>query len=179
MLPVCLDRLQPQRSHQSPQVCRTWQTEHGWFYIYIWLCIYIFDCFDRCIDGYYGNPSNREPCRPCMCPGVPTSKRFFAHSCYQDSQTSQIVCNCLEGYSGKEQNKDVLWHHAQGGYVIVEVATAVFAADWCLASKDPTDLPWISTGKIWSIFTPFVMNISCSGTKTKQMLSPFLSQVPL
>ncbi|XP_046762736.1 laminin subunit beta-4 isoform X1 [Gallus gallus] len=55
---------------------------------------------ERCIDGYYGNPSNREPCRPCMCPGVPTSKRFFAHSCYQDSQTSQIVCNCLEGYSG-------------------------------------------------------------------------------
>uniref|UniRef100_A0A669P238 Laminin subunit beta-1 n=1 Tax=Phasianus colchicus TaxID=9054 RepID=A0A669P238_PHACC len=55
---------------------------------------------ERCINGYYGNPSNREPCRPCMCPGVPTSKRFFAHSCYQDSQTSQIVCNCLEGYSG-------------------------------------------------------------------------------
>ncbi|NXC40064.1 LAMB4 protein, partial [Penelope pileata] len=56
---------------------------------------------ERCIDGYYRNPSNTEPCRPCMCPGTPTSNRFFAHSCYQDSQTSQVVCSCMKGYSGK------------------------------------------------------------------------------
>uniref|UniRef100_A0A8B9D8V4 Laminin subunit beta-1 n=1 Tax=Anser cygnoides TaxID=8845 RepID=A0A8B9D8V4_ANSCY len=57
---------------------------------------------ERCMDGYYGNPLNREPCHPCMCPGAPTSKRFFARSCYQDSQTAQLVCNCLEGYSGRQ-----------------------------------------------------------------------------
>ncbi|XP_055663553.1 laminin subunit beta-4 [Falco peregrinus] len=57
---------------------------------------------ERCVDGYYGNPLNGEPCRPCMCPGAPTSNRYFAHSCYQDSQSAQLVCNCLEGYSGSQ-----------------------------------------------------------------------------
>ncbi|XP_008941105.1 PREDICTED: laminin subunit beta-4-like, partial [Merops nubicus] len=55
---------------------------------------------ERCVDGYYGNPLTREPCRPCMCPGAPMSNSYFAHSCYQDSQSAQLVCNCLEGYSG-------------------------------------------------------------------------------
>uniref|UniRef100_A0A663EQT0 Laminin subunit beta 4 n=1 Tax=Aquila chrysaetos chrysaetos TaxID=223781 RepID=A0A663EQT0_AQUCH len=55
---------------------------------------------ERCADGYYGNPLNGEPCRPCMCPGAPTSNRYFARSCYQDPQSAQLVCNCLEGYSG-------------------------------------------------------------------------------
>ncbi|NWX99807.1 LAMB4 protein, partial [Nothoprocta ornata] len=57
---------------------------------------------DRCMDGYYGNPVQREPCRPCMCPEAPTSGRYFARSCYQDSQTAQLVCNCLKGYSGNQ-----------------------------------------------------------------------------
>nr|XP_009910939.1 PREDICTED: laminin subunit beta-4 [Haliaeetus albicilla] len=55
---------------------------------------------ERCADGYYGNPLNGEPCRPCMCPGAPTSNRYFARSCYQDPQSAQLVCNCLKGYSG-------------------------------------------------------------------------------
>ncbi|NWZ78368.1 LAMB4 protein, partial [Poecile atricapillus] len=55
---------------------------------------------ERCMDGYYGNPLDGEPCHPCMCPEAPTSNRYFAHSCYQDSQSAQLVCNCLEGYSG-------------------------------------------------------------------------------
>ncbi|XP_010079491.1 PREDICTED: laminin subunit beta-4 [Pterocles gutturalis] len=57
---------------------------------------------ERCMDGYYGNPLKGEPCRPCMCPETPTSNRYFAHSCYQDSQSAQLVCNCLEGYSGNQ-----------------------------------------------------------------------------
>ncbi|XP_030336364.1 laminin subunit beta-4 [Strigops habroptila] len=60
---------------------------------------------ERCMDGYYGNPLTREPCRPCMCPEEPTSNRYFAHSCYQDSQSAQLVCNCLEGYSGNRCDK--------------------------------------------------------------------------
>ncbi|KAF4793886.1 laminin subunit beta 4 [Turdus rufiventris] len=59
---------------------------------------------ERCMDGYYGNPLDGEPCHPCMCPGSPTSNRYFAHSCYQDSQSAQLVCNCLEGYSACECN---------------------------------------------------------------------------
>ncbi|XP_061844989.1 laminin subunit beta-4 [Colius striatus] len=57
---------------------------------------------ERCVDGYYGNPLSGEPCRPCMCPGAPTSNRYFARSCYQDSQSAQLVCNCLQGYSGDQ-----------------------------------------------------------------------------
>ncbi|XP_032852155.2 laminin subunit beta-4 isoform X2 [Tyto alba] len=57
---------------------------------------------ERCVDGYYGNPLKGEPCRPCMCPGAPTSNSFFAHSCYQDSRSAQLVCNCLKGYSGNQ-----------------------------------------------------------------------------
>ncbi|KAM4782672.1 laminin subunit beta-4 [Cyanocitta cristata] len=57
---------------------------------------------ERCMDGYYGNPLDGEPCRPCMCPGAPTSNRYFARSCYQDSQSAQLVCNCLKGYSGSQ-----------------------------------------------------------------------------
>uniref|UniRef100_U3K696 Laminin subunit beta 4 n=1 Tax=Ficedula albicollis TaxID=59894 RepID=U3K696_FICAL len=57
---------------------------------------------ERCMDGYYGNPLEGEPCHPCMCPGSPTSNRYFARSCYQDSQSAQLVCNCLEGYSGNQ-----------------------------------------------------------------------------
>ncbi|KFO73509.1 Laminin subunit beta-4, partial [Cuculus canorus] len=57
---------------------------------------------ERCVDGYYGNTLNGEPCRPCMCPGTPTSNNYFARSCYQHSQTAQLVCNCLEGYSGNQ-----------------------------------------------------------------------------
>uniref|UniRef100_A0A8C0HFF4 Laminin subunit beta 4 n=1 Tax=Chelonoidis abingdonii TaxID=106734 RepID=A0A8C0HFF4_CHEAB len=55
---------------------------------------------ERCVDGYYGNPLTRDPCRPCMCPESPASSRYFADSCYQDPHTLQLVCNCLEGYSG-------------------------------------------------------------------------------
>ncbi|KAM8821354.1 laminin subunit beta-4 [Eudromia elegans] len=57
---------------------------------------------ERCMDGYYGNPVKKEPCRPCMCPEAPTSGRYFAHSCYKDSQTAQLICNCLKGYSGNQ-----------------------------------------------------------------------------
>ncbi|XP_029473145.1 laminin subunit beta-4 [Rhinatrema bivittatum] len=55
---------------------------------------------ERCADGYYGNPLSRQPCRPCMCPDSPASNRYFAYSCYQDLQSSEIICNCREGYSG-------------------------------------------------------------------------------
>uniref|UniRef100_A0A8C4VI90 Laminin subunit beta 4 n=1 Tax=Gopherus evgoodei TaxID=1825980 RepID=A0A8C4VI90_9SAUR len=57
---------------------------------------------ERCVDGYYGNPLTRDPCRPCMCPESPASSRYFADSCYQDPHTLQLVCNCLEGYSGNQ-----------------------------------------------------------------------------
>ncbi|XP_067860924.1 laminin subunit beta-4 [Heptranchias perlo] len=55
---------------------------------------------ERCSEGYYGNPTLNEPCRPCQCPDIPNHGRYFAHSCYEDPTTVQLVCNCLEGYTG-------------------------------------------------------------------------------
>uniref|UniRef100_F6YTR2 Laminin subunit beta 4 n=1 Tax=Monodelphis domestica TaxID=13616 RepID=F6YTR2_MONDO len=55
---------------------------------------------ERCIDGYYGNPSSGQPCVPCQCPDVPSSNQYFARSCYQNSWTLEVICNCQEGYTG-------------------------------------------------------------------------------
>ncbi|XP_008050704.1 laminin subunit beta-4 [Carlito syrichta] len=55
---------------------------------------------ERCIDGYYGNPSSGQPCHPCLCPDVPSSSQYFAHSCYQNPWSSDVLCNCLQGYTG-------------------------------------------------------------------------------
>ncbi|XP_060052389.1 laminin subunit beta-4 [Erinaceus europaeus] len=57
---------------------------------------------ERCIDGYYGNPSSGQYCRPCQCPDVPSSNQYFAHSCYQNSWSSEIICSCLQGYTGMQ-----------------------------------------------------------------------------
>uniref|UniRef100_A0A2K6GEB6 Laminin subunit beta 4 n=1 Tax=Propithecus coquereli TaxID=379532 RepID=A0A2K6GEB6_PROCO len=55
---------------------------------------------ERCIDGYYGNPSSGQLCRPCLCPDVPSSNQYFAHSCYQNPWSSDVICSCLQGYVG-------------------------------------------------------------------------------
>ncbi|XP_041578157.1 laminin subunit beta-4 [Vulpes lagopus] len=57
---------------------------------------------ERCIDGYYGNPAAGQSCRPCPCPDVPSSSQYFAHSCYQHPWSSDVICNCLQGYTGKQ-----------------------------------------------------------------------------
>ncbi|KAG8508491.1 Laminin subunit beta-4 [Galemys pyrenaicus] len=58
------------------------------------------NCLDRCIEGYYGNPSSGQSCRPCRCPDIPSSKQHFAHSCRQNPWGSDVICNCLQGYVG-------------------------------------------------------------------------------
>nr|XP_046250599.1 laminin subunit beta-4 [Scatophagus argus] len=55
---------------------------------------------DRCVVGYYGNPVSRQPCRPCLCPDVQGSGRFFAASCQPDPQSLSLTCNCREGHTG-------------------------------------------------------------------------------
>ncbi|XP_008828933.1 laminin subunit beta-4 [Nannospalax galili] len=55
---------------------------------------------ERCIDGYYGNPSLGQSCRPCLCPDVPSSNQYFAHFCQQNPWSSDITCNCIQGYAG-------------------------------------------------------------------------------
>ncbi|KAK2499442.1 hypothetical protein MC885_018429, partial [Smutsia gigantea] len=57
---------------------------------------------ERCIDGYYGNPSSGQSCHPCPCPDVPSSDQYFASSCYQNPWSSDVICNCLQGYAGKQ-----------------------------------------------------------------------------
>ncbi|KAM8974024.1 laminin subunit beta-4 [Pelodytes ibericus] len=56
---------------------------------------------ERCLDNHFGNPVLGQTCRPCMCPDSPKSGQYFAHSCHQDPDSLEMVCNCLEGYTGK------------------------------------------------------------------------------
>lgn len=56
----------------------------------------------RCLDGYYGDPriNYRIPCRPCLCPGGPTSDVQHADSCFEDPRQQSVVCNCYPGFKG-------------------------------------------------------------------------------
>nr|DBA31295.1 TPA: hypothetical protein GDO54_007168 [Pyxicephalus adspersus] len=60
---------------------------------------------ERCLDNYFGNPVKGQPCHPCMCPGSPTSNEYFALSCQQNPDTLEVICDCLEGYTGKNCNE--------------------------------------------------------------------------
>ncbi|XP_046682808.1 laminin subunit beta-1 isoform X2 [Homalodisca vitripennis] len=57
---------------------------------------------DRCIEGYYGDPSlaGDIPCRPCPCPGTLESGHSYADHCELDPQSQDVVCECDEGYAG-------------------------------------------------------------------------------
>ncbi|KJH49213.1 laminin EGF-like protein [Dictyocaulus viviparus] len=60
---------------------------------------------DRCQDGYYGDPRLGVglPCKPCPCPGGPTSGFQHADTCYLQlsNNTQDVVCNCRSGYTGE------------------------------------------------------------------------------
>ena len=100
----------------SPRVIKNWQFDLCFNFLIKFTCpwknqdsvllvIYTLVkriCLDRCIDGYYGNPSSGQSCRPCLCPDVPSSNRYFAHSCYQNLWNSDVICNCLQGYAGMQ-----------------------------------------------------------------------------
>ncbi|XP_055883837.1 laminin subunit beta-1-like [Biomphalaria glabrata] len=60
------------------------------------------DYCDRCTPGYYGDPviGVRIPCKPCMCPGGPTSSIQHADTCAFDPRSQQVYCTCKPGYSG-------------------------------------------------------------------------------
>lgn len=57
---------------------------------------------DRCIEGFYGNPllGSEIGCRPCRCPDTIASNHTHADQCLLDPRTNDMVCYCLEGYSG-------------------------------------------------------------------------------
>lgn len=57
---------------------------------------------DRCVEGYYGDPSlgSEVGCRPCHCPGTLASNHTHAHQCYWDPHALDMVCLCQEGYAG-------------------------------------------------------------------------------
>uniref|UniRef100_A0A1B0D125 Uncharacterized protein n=1 Tax=Phlebotomus papatasi TaxID=29031 RepID=A0A1B0D125_PHLPP len=57
---------------------------------------------DWCINGFYGNPleGSENGCQPCRCPGTYESGESNAYGCTLDPQTNDILCNCIEGYTG-------------------------------------------------------------------------------
>lgn len=53
------------------------------------------------MDGYYGRPTAGQACKECMCPGGLLGNQF-ASTCYFDERIDGVICNCQEGYIGKE-----------------------------------------------------------------------------
>jgi hypothetical protein len=58
----------------------------------------------RCRDGYYGDPTQGQPCKECMCPGGLYGNQF-ADTCYFDQRIDGVICNCKEGYTGMRCDK--------------------------------------------------------------------------
>lgn len=57
-------------------------------------------CCFRCEEGYYGDPTARQPCEPCLCPDIQGSGRFFASSCHHEPPSLRLSCACREGHEG-------------------------------------------------------------------------------
>uniref|UniRef100_A0A3Q2TNH0 Laminin subunit beta-4-like n=1 Tax=Fundulus heteroclitus TaxID=8078 RepID=A0A3Q2TNH0_FUNHE len=57
---------------------------------------------DRCVEGYIGDPVSREHCKPCLCPDILGSGRFFASSCRYDPRSLSVSCSCREGHTGAQ-----------------------------------------------------------------------------
>ncbi len=54
---------------------------------------------ERCLDGFYGDPTSGVPCLPCDCPQV---GRGFSPTCYLNATDGRSVCdNCSRGYAGR------------------------------------------------------------------------------
>ena len=56
-----------------------------------------FNC-DRCIPGYYGDPTRGIPCLPCECP---LARNSFSPTCFLDSDGLQTCDSCAVGYTGR------------------------------------------------------------------------------
>lgn len=72
----------------------------------ILLCLHLFYLFfclgDRCQQckpGFYG-----DKCKPCACPSS-NPRNNFADSCGIDDVTSELVCECRQGYTGTRCEK--------------------------------------------------------------------------
>ncbi|KAK6966048.1 basement membrane-specific heparan sulfate proteoglycan core protein, partial [Biomphalaria glabrata] len=62
------------------------------------------DRCERCIRGYYGDPTSGTPndCRPCACPlTIPSNN--FSPTCVLDTSDNRITCDkCPPGYTGRD-----------------------------------------------------------------------------
>lgn len=57
------------------------------------------DRCERCIPGYYGNPTANIDCLPCQCPLLNNN---FSPTCFLNETDGQSTCdNCAEGYTGR------------------------------------------------------------------------------
>lgn len=59
---------------------------------------------ENCKEGYYGRPTSGVACKECQCPGGSSGNKF-ADTCYLDSRSESVYCNCKEGYEGNNCGK--------------------------------------------------------------------------
>jgi hypothetical protein len=54
---------------------------------------------ERCVPGYYGDPTTNIDCLPCQCPLLNNN---FSPTCFLNETDGQSTCdNCAEGYTGR------------------------------------------------------------------------------
>lgn len=53
---------------------------------------------ERCMSGFYGNPTRNIPCLPCACPTLTNS---FSPTCFLDADDRQTCDGCAAGYTGR------------------------------------------------------------------------------
>lgn len=57
------------------------------------------DRCERCIPGYYGDPTTNIDCLPCQCPLLNNN---FSPTCFLNETDGQSTCdNCAQGYTGR------------------------------------------------------------------------------
>ncbi|KAK3698909.1 hypothetical protein QZH41_020367, partial [Actinostola sp. cb2023] len=58
---------------------------------------------EDCADGLYGNASHgtANDCKPCPCPGGPSSTNQFSPTCILDSNGRPTCNNCTKGHKGR------------------------------------------------------------------------------
>ena len=60
------------------------------------------DQCQRCLDGFYGDPTVGIPCLPCQCPLSASSDNSFSPTCFLNVTDGQGTCDqCMERYEGR------------------------------------------------------------------------------
>ena len=114
----------------------------------------------RCETGFYGDPRLGIDigCRPCPCPGTEESGHSFADTCYLDSQTQDVVCNCKTGYAGKPTR-----------YTALDLRN-IFGNFWAIPRRNDAGVLWFVLELLFRNIWPIIITGSVEICTPKKYL---------